>query len=271
MLGAVGKEFMSYRELSMIDVKELLRRWSAGQSNRQIATETGAARGTVGRYVTVVEEYAIEQGHEFAEAFDAPLWVDEATVHPDHHIHLAHVLYSVPTLYLRKKVRVRADKKLIKIYFGTELIKVHPRKPPGGRSTDINDYPAGKAAYTLRSVDGLLAKAKQKGGDIGTYAERILAGPLPWARMRQAYALLRLCDKYGQGRVEAMCQTALAFDVVDVTRITRMLKSASKPQPQASSRRGGNLVQLALPRFVHPEKHFETHRSGKDSTKKEGV
>ena len=45
VLVAVGKESMSYRELSMIDVKELLRRWSAGHSNRKIARETGADRG----------------------------------------------------------------------------------------------------------------------------------------------------------------------------------------------------------------------------------
>ena len=37
---------MSYRELSMIDVKELLRRWAAGHSIRQIALATGADRAT---------------------------------------------------------------------------------------------------------------------------------------------------------------------------------------------------------------------------------
>jgi len=163
-----------------------------------------------------------------AEPFDVPLWVDEAKVHPDHHIQIACALYSVPTLYLRKKVRARADKTTVKIYFGTKLIKVHPRKPPGGRSTDTSDYPAGKAAYALRSVDALLARAKDKGAHVGVYAKRLLGGPLPWTRMRQAYALLRLCDKYGDGRVEAACQSALAFDVVDVSRITRMLKTASK-------------------------------------------
>ena len=31
-----------------------------------------------------------------------------------------------------QEVRVRADKKLVKIYFGTELIKLHARKAPGG-------------------------------------------------------------------------------------------------------------------------------------------
>ena len=32
----------------------------------------------------------------------------------------------MPTLYRNKEVRVRADKTTVKIYFGTDLIKVHP-------------------------------------------------------------------------------------------------------------------------------------------------
>jgi len=203
------------------------------------------------------------------EPFDVPLWFDDVTVHPDHHIQVARALYSVPTLYLRKKVRVRADRTLVKVYFGTECIKVHPRQPPGGRSTDVNDYPVGKSAYALRSVDALLAKAKEMGTHVGTFAERLLAGPLPWTRMRQAYALLRLCDKYGQGRVEAICQTALAFDVIDVARIKRRLKSAANlPTSPADTKRGtGKLVQLTL-RFARPDEHFKTRPGSDESTKK---
>jgi transposase len=200
------------------------------------------------------------------EPFDVPLWSEHAKVHPDHHVQIARALYSVPTLYRNKKVRVRADKTTVKIYFGTDLIKLHPRQPPGGRSTDTHDYPVGKAAYALRSVAGLVAKAKDKGVHIGLYAERLLGGPLPWARMRQAYALLRLCDKYGDGRVEAVCQSALAFDVVDVVRITRMLKRATKPASPAQA--DGKVVQLALPRFARPEQHFETRST---TQKKEGI
>jgi transposase len=199
------------------------------------------------------------------EPFDVPLWVDDAKVHPDHHIQVARALYSVPTLYLHKHVRVRADRTLVKIYFGTQLIKVHPRKPPGGRSTDTSDYPAGKAHYALRGVDALIARAKDKGAHVGIYAERLLAGPLPWTRMRQAYALLRLCDKYGEGPVEAVCQSALAFDVVDVVRITRMLKTATKPATPSSGD-GAKLVQLTPPRFARPEHQFQT----RPGSKKEG-
>jgi hypothetical protein len=197
--------------------------------------------------------------------FDVPMWIEKAKVHPDHHIQVAHALYSVPNRYLRKHVRVRADKTQVKIYFGTELIKMHPRKGPGGRSTDASDYPADKAVYALRDVDALIAKSKDKGVHIGIYAERLLGGPLPWTKMRQAYALLALCQKFGEGRVEAICQSALAFDVVSVPRIAAMLKSAAKPISPVDTQ--GKVVQLTLPRFARPTAHFETLAR---STKKEG-
>ena len=199
------------------------------------------------------------------QLYDVPLWVDKAKVHPDHHIQIAHALYSVPTRYLRQHVRVRADRQVVKIYFGTELIKMHKRQPPGGRSTDPADYPATKAVYALRDVDALCAKAKEKGEHIGLYAERLLGGALPWTKMRQAYSLLSLCEKYGDGRVEAMCQSSLAFQIVDVGRVAVMLKTASKaPSPTSS----GKVVQLPLPRFARPREHFETTTA--TSTKERG-
>ena len=191
------------------------------------------------------------------------MWT-EAKVHPDHHIQVRQALYSVPTRYLHRQVRVRADRTLVRIYLGAELIKVHPRKQPGGRSTDPSDYPADKAAYALRSVDAALDRARQRGEHVGLFAERLLGGPLPWSRMRQAYALLRLRDKYGDGRVEALCQSSLAFDVVDVHRLTRMLKSATRPSQPGSS--DGHVVQLALPRFARSADQFET----RSASKKEG-
>jgi len=187
--------------------------------------------------------------------FDVPRWT-EAKVHPDHHIQVARSLYSVPTRYIGRTVRVRVDRSLVRVFLGTELVKTHPRVAPGKRSTDQADYPAEKAGYALRSVDALLAQAKKRGAHVGIYAEKLLGGPLPWTRMRQAYALVRLCDTYGDGRVEAMCQSALAFDVVDVTRIGRMLKAAVEPgTPEA---RGGKVVRLAPPRFARSTEHFST-------------
>ena len=197
------------------------------------------------------------------EAFDVPVWSD-AKAHPDHHIQVGRSLYSVPTRYLGKKLRVRVDKKLVKVFLGTELIKVHPRQAPGGRSTDVGDYPTEKQAYALRNIDRVIAQAKERGEHIGQYAERILAGPLPWARMRAAYALLRLCEQHGTGRVEAVCQSALAFDVIDVRRIKRMLTAAARPPAAPDSGRRATVTQLTLPRFARDNKQFETRSPSTD-------
>ena len=83
----------------------------------------------------------------------------------------------------------------------------------------------------------LRARAKARGVAIGQYAERLLDGPLPWTSMRQGYELLRLCDRYGQARVEVVCKRALEFDVIDVPRVGRMCARgiyggpASRPRP----------------------------------------
>src|SRR5437868_5904157 len=50
---------MSFREITMQDVREVLRRRQAGQSARRIARETGLDRKTVGRYLDQAEEHGV--------------------------------------------------------------------------------------------------------------------------------------------------------------------------------------------------------------------
>src|SRR5580704_13928140 len=58
---------MAFRELTMIDVKEVLRRWSAGQSDRRIGREAGADRKTVARYTAAATSLGLERGHELSD------------------------------------------------------------------------------------------------------------------------------------------------------------------------------------------------------------
>jgi transposase len=59
---------MPYRELSMIDIKEVLRRWSAQQSLHEIARATGVDRKTVRRYVRAAQSCSLPQDRELTEA-----------------------------------------------------------------------------------------------------------------------------------------------------------------------------------------------------------
>src|SRR5438552_8237557 len=57
--GRRREEGMPYRELTMIDVREVLRRWQARHSVRRIARESGIDRKTIARYITTAEEMAL--------------------------------------------------------------------------------------------------------------------------------------------------------------------------------------------------------------------
>jgi transposase len=186
--------------------------------------------------------------------FDVPHWCGPK-VHPDHHVQVLKALYSVPTRYIGKTLDARADRSSVRLYLGTDLIKVHPRKAPGQRSTDPKDFPPGKAPWALRDVDAVVRSARERGAQVGAFAERLLGGPVPWLKLRQAYGLLRLCERYGQDRVNALCARALAFDVIDVPRVERMLKDTRRTEDAAVAT--GRVIPLPA-RFSRDASAFAT-------------
>jgi transposase len=195
------------------------------------------------------------------DIYDVPVW-RLAKVHPDHHVQVAQALYSLPTKYIGSQVLTRADRRSVRISIGDDVIKVHPRVPAGKRSTDPADYPDSARDPAFRSIDRLLARARAKTGSIAQFAEQLLAGPHAWTRMRQGYGLLRLCDKYGDARVEAMCRRALEFDVVDVSRVERLLKDVRHAEDQAQA--AAQLTPLPRGRFTREASQFATRRPGGD-------
>lgn len=261
--GRVESQVACMRE-SWFDGEEFADLERARASARQWSREVAGARihGTtraVPREVFEREERPTLRAAPEA-SYDVPHWAD-AKVHPDHHVQVLRSLYSVPTRLIGKTVRVRADSKTVRIYLGTEIIKTHPRMAPGKRSTDSSDYPKGTAEYAMRSVDALRARARARGENIGEVAARLLGGPLPWTTMRQGYELLRLCDRFGDARLDALCRRALDFDVIDVPRMGRMLRLAIEGEAQASDE--GKLHALPMPpRFAREDASFTT-RGGK--------
>jgi transposase len=192
--------------------------------------------------------------------FDVPHW-SGPKVHPDHHVQVLKALYSVPTRYIGRTLDARADRSSVRLYLGTELIKMHPRKAAGQRSTDPKDFPPGKAPWALRDVDAALRSAREQGAQVGAFAERLLGGPVPWIKLRQAYGLLRLCDRYGQDRVNALCARALAFGVIDVPRLEGMFKDARRTEDAAVAT--GRVIALPAG-FARDASAFATRTAGAD-------
>src|SRR5918996_6214123 len=64
---------MAFRELTMIDVKELLRRFQAGESERRAGRECGADRKTVKRYYEAAETCGLRPDGELTEELIAEI------------------------------------------------------------------------------------------------------------------------------------------------------------------------------------------------------
>jgi transposase len=188
-----------------------------------------------------------------SEPYDVPDW-RKALVHPDHHIACQYALYSAPSTVCPPgtRVEVRLDSKLVRIYHRGKLVKVHPRQPRGGRSTDAEDYPAELSSYTLRAPDRIKHQAVALGPAVAAFAQQLLSGPLPWAKLRQGQKLLRLGDRYTPERLEAACQKALSVDLIDVRRLERILVEAL--EEEATPVAGG--VTPLPGRFARPGSVF---------------
>ena len=182
--------------------------------------------------------------------YDMPLHC-QPKVAPDQHAQVAKALYSLPGHLRGKQLSARADRATVRFYFNGALVKTHPRQPPGGRSTDASDFPPEKAALAMRDTAFLLRQAAEKGPSVLRFAQALLDVPLPWTRMRQCFALLSLCRRYDDKRVDETCALALAADMHDLHRLERMLKlgqPAPKPPPPS------NVIPLA--RFLRPPSQY---------------
>jgi len=155
--------------------------------------------------------------------FDVPKW-SEPKVHRDFHVEVDKAIYSAPHRLIGQRVKARRDSTTVKLYFRGELVKVHPRKAAGQRSTDPADLPTGTEIYATRDIDRLRRMAADHGQAIGIYATALLDTPLPWTKMRQVYRLLGLVKKWGSTRVEQACQRALDAEAIDVNLVSRMLE-----------------------------------------------
>jgi transposase len=197
-----------------------------------------------------------------AQPYDVPTW-SEPKVHRDFHVEVQKSLYSVPHTLIGQRLRARADQATVKLYSNGKVIKVHPRMPPGKRSSDSADFPSEKVIYATRDLDHLKRLATEDGEAIGVYAAQILDHPLPWTKMRQVYRLLGLVKKWGAERVEAACQRALEAEAIDVNLISRMLERAK--ESGSTKEQAGVPARVIAGRFARDPGEFAAHSAPKEA------
>ncbi len=136
-------------------------------------------------------------------------WKD-AKVHPDCHVAIDRVLYSVPWQHVGKSLQAKVSAALVELFDGDTLVKTHVRDGRR-RITDEADLPPDKVAFLMRTP----AWCRRRAAEVGTATAALVDGLLEQGgltRLREVQALLRLLDRYDAVRLEAACALALTAD-----------------------------------------------------------
>ena len=115
----------------------------------------------------------------------------------------------------------------------------------------------------MRDVEYYKRKAAENGEKQGEFMAEMLSGDVPWAFIRQAQKLLRLNDKYGAARVEVACQRALAFGLMNVSRVEGIITLALNKQP-TSAKPAGTVTPISLAAHFSRSADYFSHNKEND-------
>jgi transposase len=161
--------------------------------------------------------------------------IKKATASIDYHVEFDHHFYSVPFQLVRQRLEVWATATTIEIYHRHRRVASHLREYGRRRYiTDPAHRPASHRAHLEWTPSRLIKWAATVSPAAAQVAERImLAKPHPEHGYRACLGLMKLTRQYGNERVGAACQRALAINAVSYTSIKSIL--------------GQNLDRLPLP------------------------
>ena len=168
----------------------------------------------------------------------------QRVVNRDGHVEVAKAYYSAPPEYLGRRVWVRWDAHLVRIFDGRmQPIAVHPRKEEGRFSTHDKHIAAEKINGIERGATWLLKRAERIGTQAGRWAQAMVqARGIEGVRVLQG--LIALAGKHPGDRIDRACEIALSHGAFRLRTIRTLIR-------RDVDRAAG---QDALPEFIdeHP-------------------
>ena len=204
----------------------------------------------------------------------------ERTVHRDGHVEVAKAYYSVPPEYLSRRVWVRWDSRLVRVFnHRWEQIAVHVRQEPGRFSTQSQHLASEKISGVERGAEWLLRKVRLLGPHCTRWAEALLK-QRGVEGIRVLQGLLNLARKHSPSDLEQACQTALAHQAFRLRIVSTLLQRQAPRQTQFAFAEEapiirplseyGAFVAAALQQDAAEPRGFERHDSGVRETQQKG-
>ncbi len=154
------------------------------------------------------------------------------TVHRDGHIEVDKAYYSVPPEYVTRRLWVRWDSRLVRVFNARwEQLAIHAKTEPGRFRTAANHIPQEKVSAVERGTNALLRQIASIGPQTRQWSEamtqargvqgvRVLAG------------LKALASKHDPQALEDACEKALAHGAYRLRTIRALLKRQTPKQRQ---------------------------------------
>ena len=153
-------------------------------------------------------------------------------VHRDGHVEVAKAFYSVPPEYVGRRLWVRWDARLVRVFDDRwRPVAVHARAEPGRFRTSAEHIPKEKFSAVERGTDALLRQVSWIGPQTRQWSEAMTQ-----ARgvegVRVLVGLKALAAKHDPESLEKACETALSYGCYRLRTVRELLKRQADPQAQ---------------------------------------
>lgn len=153
-------------------------------------------------------------------------------VHRDGHISVQKAYYSVPPEYVTRRVWVRWDSRLVRVFnHKMQQIALHTRRAPGQFSTQGEHIASEKINRVERGAVWLLERAALIGTQSRRWAESMIeARGIQGVRVLQG--LLSLANKHPHAEIEQACEIASSYGAYRLRTIRQLVKRKAPKQEQ---------------------------------------
>ena len=195
-----------------------------------------------------------KEPYEYAEWY-------RASVNIDYHvaIHLGdrrYHYYSVPYTLVRRKVDVRLSRNTVEVYVKGQRVAAHIRNDQPGKHTTLPDHmPEAHKRYLQWTPSRILNWAEKTGPACRQMIQAIMDDrPHPEQGFRSCLGIIRLGDRYGKNRLEAVCQRALDLHLISYKSIKSMLKTNQDKLPLPDDKQP--LLPINAPTHVRGQEYY---------------
>lgn len=159
---------------------------------------------------------------------------------PDYHIEYEQHYYSVPYIYIRKQLEVRATGTVVEIVFREERVCSHARSYQKYAYTTLMEHrPPAHQKYLEWTPERILAWARKSGDAVGELVEAIMQRrEFPEQAYRSCLGIIRLAKHFSPERLNAACSRALAYRILTYRGVKSILvKKLDQLQTEETTRR----------------------------------